>query len=336
MGGQGNPSKRLSFPGLARFVQTNEPMKRKERGKTGSFEGMFKVPENLRDRFFPVGGGGVFHGDALRTLKELPDKIVQCCVTSPPYWKLKDYGAKGQIGLEETPEEYIEKLVSVFHEVRRVLKDDGTLWLNLGDTYCRGWARCGVKAKELVGIPWRVAFALQRDGWRLRSDVIWHKPDAMPEGVNDRPTRAHEYIFLLTKTKNYYYNADAIREPHKPESLRRMSYKYRGYRKTNAISNRPHYRNPDHMCHPLGRNKRSVWTIPKSGFRGNHFATFPSEIPGICIKAGSKVGDVILDPFAGSGTSLAVATRLERTPLGIEVKKTYIKGLIVPSVLKEW
>ncbi len=294
---------------------------------------MFKVHENLRDSFFSVGGGGVFHGDALQILKELPDKIVQCCVTSPPYWKLKDYGVKGQIGLESTPEEYTEKLVSVFHEVRRVLKDDGTLWINLGDTYCRGWAHCGVKTKELVGIPWRVAFALQRDGWYLRSDVIWHKPDAMPEGVNDRPTRAHEYIFLMTKGKNYYYNADAIREPHKPESIKRMAYKYKGYRKIKSLSERPHYRNPEHMCHPLGRNKRSVWTIPKSGSRGNHSATFPSEIPEICIKAGSKAGDIILDPFAGSGTTLQSTQQLGRIPMGIELNKKYVKKLIIPTIL---
>ena len=295
---------------------------------------MFKVPENLRGSFYPVGGGGVFRGDALKILKELPDKIVQCCVTSLPYWKLKDYGVSGQIGLEETPDVSVGKLVAVFHEVRRVLQDDGTLWLNLGDTYCRGWMRCGVRTKELVGIPWKIAFALQRDGWRLRSDIIWHKPDAMPEGVNDRLTRAHEYIFLLTKSRNYYYNADAIREPHKPESLRRMAYKYKGYRKTKSISTRTHYRNPDHMCHPLGRNKRSVWTIPKSGFRGNHFATFPSEIPEICIKAGSEIGDVVLDPFAGSGTTLRSAQKLERIPIGIELKKGYIRDFIIPQIRK--
>ncbi len=296
---------------------------------------MFKVPETLKDSFFPAGSGGVFHGDALKILKELPDKTVQCCVTSPPYWKLKDYGVRGQIGMEVTPEEYVEKLVAVFHEVRRVLKDDGTLWLNLGDRYCRSRMHCGVKTKELVGIPWKVAFALQQDGWHLRCDIIWYKPDAMPEGVNDRPTRAHEYILLLTKTKNYYYDADAIREPHKPESLKRMAYKYKGYRKTKSLSERPHYRNPDHMCHPLGRNKRSVWTIAKRGFRGDHFATFPYEIPETCIKAGSKVGDIVLDPFAGSGTTLEVAAKSGRTPLGIELNEGYIRELIVPYIRKE-
>ena len=273
----------------------------------------------------------MFHGDALKVLERLPDRVVQCCVTSPPYWKLKDYGVKGQIGLEETPEEYVGKLVAMFHEVRRLLKDNGTLWLNLGDTYCRSWMRCGLQTKELVGIPWKVAFALQRDGWRLRSDIIWHKPDAMPEGVNDRPTRAHEYIFLLTKNKNYYYNADAIREPHKPESLKRMAYKYQGYRKVKSLSNRPPYRNPDHMCHPLGRNKRSVWTIAKRAFRGDHFATFPCEIPETCIKAASRIGDIILDPFAGSGTTLQVAQKLGRVPLGVELSIRYIRRLIVPS-----
>ncbi len=291
---------------------------------------MFPIPEKLRKNFFPVWGGGVFHGDALEVLKALPDRIVQCCITSPPYWSMKDYGVTGQMGLEKTPDEYVQKLTEVFHEVWRVMKDDGTLWLNLGDTYCRSWMRCGVKTKELIGIPWKVAFALQRDGWCLRCDVIWHKPDAMPEGVNDRPTRAHEYIFLLTKGKNYYYNADAIREPHKPASLKRMAYKYQGYRKVKSPSNRHHYRNPDHMCHPLGRNKRSVWTIAKRGFRGNHSATFPYEIPEICIKVGSRVGDIVIDPFAGSGTTLETAFKLGRLPLGIELNGQYIKKLIMP------
>ncbi len=294
---------------------------------------MFNIPDKLRKDFFPIGIGGVFHGDALEVLKALPDGIVQCCVTSPPYWSMKDYGVSGQIGMEETPDRYIEKLEAVFNEVWRLMKDDGTLWINLGDKYCRSWMHCGVKTKELVGIPWRVAFALQRDGWRLRSDIIWHKPDAMPEGINDRPTRAHEYIFLLTKCKNYYYNPDAIREPHKPESLKRMSYKYKGYRKTNSLSNLPHYRSPDHMCHPLGRNKRSVWTIPKRGFRGNHSATFPFEIPETCIKAGSKIGDIVLDPFAGSGTTFQPVRKLGRTYLGIELNKKYIRKLVIPAVL---
>lgn len=293
---------------------------------------MFPIPDRLRKDFFPIGCGGVFRGDALEVLKTLPDKIVQCCVTSPPYWSMKDYGVSGQIGLENTPDKYIGKLVAVFHEVRRVMKDDGTLWLNLGDTYCRSWMYSGRKIKGLIGIPWRVAFALQRDGWFLRCDVIWHKPDAMPEGVNDRPTRAHEYIFLLTKNKNYYYNADAIREPHKDVSLKRMAYKYQGYRKAKSLSSLAHYRNPDHICHPLGRNKRSVWTIPKRGFRGNHSATFPHAIPETCIKAGSKIGDIVLDPFAGSGTTLEMAAVLGRVPLGIELNERYIKELIIPSM----
>ncbi|HUI29696.1 MAG TPA: site-specific DNA-methyltransferase [Candidatus Acidoferrales bacterium] len=293
---------------------------------------MFKIPDKLRKDFFPVGAGGVFHGDALEVLRRLPDRIVQCCITSPPYWSMKDYGVPGQIGLEKSPEEYIEKLAYVLHEVRRVMKDDGTLWLNLGDTYCRGGKSCGLRPKELVGIPWRVAFALHKGGWYLRSDIIWHKPDAMPEGVNDRPTRAHEYIFLLTKSRNYYYNPDEIREPHKLVSLKRMTYKYQGYRKAKSLSSLPHYRNPDRMCHPLGRNKRSVWTIPKRGFRGNHSATFPHQIPETCIKAGSKTGDIVLDPFAGSGTTLETAARLDRVPLGIELNERYIKELIMPSV----
>lgn len=191
---------------------------------------------------------------------------------------------------------------------------------------------CGIRTKELVGIPWKVALALQQDGWCLRSDIIWHKPDAMPEGVNDRPTRAHEYIFLLTKSRNYYYDADAIREPHKPESLKRMTYKYKGCQKIKSISNRLQYRNPNHMCHPFGRNKRSVWAIAKRGFRGDHFATFPYEIPETCIKAGSRIGDIILDPFAGSGTTLEVAQKLGRVPVGVELNRQYISELIIPAM----
>jgi len=300
---------------------------------------MFKVPKKLRKDFFPIGVGGVFHGDALEVLKALPDDIVQCCVTSPPYWSLKDYGVSGQIGMEKTPDEYVERLIGVFHEVWRVIRDDGTLWLNLGDTYYRGGRNSGLKppvpsGKELVGIPWRVAFALRQSGWHLRSDIIWHKPDAMPEGVNDRPTRAHEYIFLLTKSRSYYYDADAIREPHNPQSLKRMKYKYQGYQKTKSLSSSPSYRNANHMCHPLGRNKRSVWTIAKRGFRGNHSATFPYEIPETCIKAGSKTGDIVLDPFAGSGTTLETAAKLGRVPLGIELNRGYISKLIIPSMRK--
>ncbi|MEW6062303.1 MAG: site-specific DNA-methyltransferase [Bacteroidota bacterium] len=313
--------------------------------------------------------GKIFHGDALEVLKSLPDKCIQCCVTSPPYWGLRDYGVKGQLGLESTPEEYVEKLTAVFREVRRVLKDDGTLWLNLGDSYSgsgqawrqkpdilsslqqtnKGSLHCrqsgkppvnqkvqGLKPKELVGIPWRVAFALQADGWYLRSDIIWHKSNAMPEPVTDRPTKSHEYIFLFSKSRKYFYDADAIREPHKEITLKRMRYGWDGNQKQTPRKQSTTVRNTSRMCHPKGANKRTVWTIAKGAFRGNHFATFPSEIPKTCIKAGSKICDMVLDPFAGSGTTLIASHKLERSFLGIELNKRYITRLFIPALRKSY
>src|SRR5690606_28083797 len=243
----------------------------------------------------------ILQGDVIETLRTLPDGFVHTCVTSPPYWGLRDYGVPGQIGLEETPEEYVEKMGEVFREVRRVLRDDGTLWLNLGDSYANSNAggnrrmslksTKGLKPKDLVGIPWRVAFALQSDGWYLRSDIIWAKPNAMPESVRDRPTKAHEYIFLMSKSPRYYYDADAIREPYarlwneknggsfaKPNHEEAQAKKVSG-----ALNHRGSYPMPN----PLGRNKRTVWSIPTKPFKGAHFAVFPPDLIEPCILAGA-------------------------------------------------
>jgi DNA modification methylase len=274
----------------------------------------------------------IINADVLDSLRRLPDQSIQCCITSPPYWGLRDYGVVGQIGLEPTPEEYVEKMVEVFREVRRVLRDDGTLWLNLGDSYngsggaggdyAPGGLKAGqpkypgrrisaLKPKDLVGIPWRVAFALQEDGWYLRSDIIWHKPNPMPESVRDRPTKAHEYMFLLTKSGKYYYDADAVREPCATSDHER------------GDGNGP-YR-ADHFNHnPLGRNRRDVWTIPTRPYKGAHFATFPPALVEPCLLAGSKAGDAVLDPFGGSGTVGAVATEHGRDAVLIELNPDYI------------
>lgn len=301
-------------------------------------------------------------GDALALLREMPDKCVQTCVTSPPYWGLRDYGVAGQLGLERTPEEYVAHMVEVFREVRRVLRDDGTLWLNLGDSYCAtpnswtGWdsstltmphgrprsiqiaqmasIRGGrefpnLKPKDLVGIPWRVAFALQADGWWLRSDIIWHKPNPMPESVTDRPTKSHEYLFLLSKSARYYYDVDAIREPH----IHADDPRNDGRRHTYAYDAKHNQVDPDRQrtktdCvsfHPNGRNARSVWTITTRPYREAHFATFPPEMPRRCILAGSKPGDTVLDPFAGAGTTGLVADRLGRNFVGFDINPAYVE-----------
>ena len=275
----------------------------------------------------------------------LDDQSVQCCVTSPPYWGLRDYGVDGQLGLESTPEEYVANMVAVFREVRRVLKDDGTLWLNLGDSYANTGGMTGgtnskegsnsrasrmftcgyralspgLKPKDLVGIPWRVAFALQADGWWLRSDIIWSKPNPMPESITDRPTKAHEYIFLLSKSARYYFDADAISEP----SIRAGSVNggcYGG----NAPPGVGRGIRPDIIIGER-RNIRTVWTIATRPYPDAHFATFPEELPRLCIKAGSKPGDTVLDPFAGSGTTIKVARNLGRHGIGVELNPEYLK-----------
>jgi site-specific DNA-methyltransferase (cytosine-N4-specific) len=253
----------------------------------------------------------LFEGDALHVLQLLPSRSVQCIVTSPPYWGLRDYNVPNQIGLEDTLPQFINRLLAVFAEVRRVLRDDGVFWLNIGDGYTsgnRGWrapdeknpARAmsvrpntpeGLKRKDLLGIPWRLAFALQDDGWFLRTDIVWHKPNAMPESVKDRPTRAHEYLFMLTKNEHYYYDREAVTEKN-------------------------------------GRNCRSVWNINTQGFAGAHFATFPKQLIEPCIKSSTKNGDFVLDPFFGSGTVGVVAQQLNRRFVGIELQPDYVRMAI--------
>ncbi|MDD3040436.1 site-specific DNA-methyltransferase [Bacteroides sp.] len=288
----------------------------------------------------------LYQGDALKIIKDLVSESIHCCVTSPPYWGLRDYGVEGQLGLEPTPEEYVSKVVEVFREVKRVLRKDGTLWLNLGDSYAKeGLSGMGdptigernlggmepikkkipqgLKPKDLVGIPWRVAFALQSDGWYLRSDIIWSKPNPMPESVIDRPSKSHEYIFLLSKSNRYYYDYKSIKEPVTESSIKRLA-------QTTLADQRGSSRVP---CKTNGnmkavggieyRNKRTVWNIPTSRFSEAHFATFPTELVKPCILAGCPVGGTALDPYAGSGTTLFVAEQLERNSVGIELKPEY-------------
>ena len=365
----------------------------------------------------------IIQGDCLEGLRTLPDASVHCCVTSPPYWGLRDYGHDGQIGLESTPEAYVARMVEVFREVRRVLRDDGTLWLNLGDSYASGGRTYrapdgkdskngrvtgsyrpkdpeGIKPKDLVGIPWRVAFALQADGWYLRQDIIWHKPNPMPESVRDRCTKAHEYVFLLTKSERYYYDAEAVKEAFADERQGNPGNYKNGYSggagRNNGDTNGRAW-NEDGKA--TGRNRRSVWTVTTKPYSGAHFAVMPAALVEPCIKAGcpeqccpvcgagyeriveQKKGDTeasdrpkrtagmssktstlslsgngskewaerggkrltlgwqpacdcaasgtipgtVLDPFAGSGTTLAVAAELGRNGIGCELNPEYIE-----------
>jgi DNA modification methylase len=331
----------------------------------------------------------------------LASESVHCCVTSPPYWGLRDYGVAGQIGLERTPEEYISAMVKVFWGVWRVLRDDGTLWLNIGDTYSGSWARSsnpggklnspmqqsnqgsyvgdhaaeivppGCKPKDLIGIPWMLAFALRAGGWYLRSDIIWSKPNPMPESVTDRPTKSHEYIFLLSKSERYYYDQDAIREPWLESSLERLKTGWDGNKKRDwpgsgqnnfdrymgktedEIANLPgrnkrsvwradehrsahmedtprndgaRWRIADGGVAPRGDgNRRSVWEIATQPFAEAHFATFPEELIKPCILAGCPAGGIVLDPFAGSGTTALVARNLQCHAIGIEMNPAYLE-----------
>jgi DNA modification methylase len=270
----------------------------------------------------------LINGDVRQVLSELEPESVQCVVTSPPYWDLRDYGSDGQLGLEATPEGYIDNLVDVFREVKRVLSNDGTLWLNLGDGYLQ---------KKLVGMPWRVALALQADGWWLRNDIIWSKPNPMPEPVKDRLTKSHEYIFLLTKSKTYYYDHESIKEPYSESSIQRINQatfdtQKGGSKDYGKVS--VHSKNTNSIRGTLekfkenlgtGRNRRTVWEIVTRPYPEAHFATFPEEIPELCIKAGTKAGDLVLDPFVGSGTTCAVASRLGRESIGIDLSEEYLK-----------
>jgi DNA modification methylase len=287
----------------------------------------------------------ILQGNCLETLSSLEEKSVNTCVTSPPYWGLRDYGNGDQLGQEETPEKFTENLVKLFREVRRVLRDDGTVWLNLGDSYNgsggqgtkpnimskeaaegRGGKAIkvnGIKPKDLIGIPWRVAFALQADGWYLRQDIIWSKPNPMPESVTDRCTKAHEYIFLLSKSPKYYYDNEAIKEDSAESSKDRLNQDIKNQKgsirvpgKTNGTMN---------AVGGEKRNKRSVWAVATQSYSEAHFATYPPELIKPCILAGCPEGGTVLDPFGGSGTTAQVASNLNRNAILCELNPEYVE-----------
>lgn len=288
-------------------------------------------------------------GDCLTSMQFMEDQSVHCCITSPPYFGLRDYGVEGQIGLEPAPEEFVATMVAVFREVRRVLRDDGTVWLNLGDSYARppakggsgpggknrdwygdnyGKARgaaipAGLKDKDLIGIPWRVAFALQADGWYLRQDIIWHKPNPMPESVRDRCTKGHEYIFLLSKSPKYHFDAEAIKEPAVTNDTRRP-YGSKGANMLDArgLDAQGKGRQRE-VADGLTRNRRSVWTVPTKPFKGAHFAVFPPDLIEPCVLAGCPEGGTILDPFGGAGTTGLVAEKHGRNAILCELNPEY-------------
>lgn len=298
----------------------------------------------------------IYCGDALTVLKTLPDNSVNCCITSPPYYALRDYGVDGQIGREETPALYVERLTSIFREVRRVLTPDGTLWLNIADTYAgkgnQGEALDpkypngrtgqvvalngkveGCKAKDMIGIPWLLAFALRSDGWYLRSDIIWMKANPMPESTKDRPSRCYEHIFLLSKSRKYFFDAKAISEPIAPATAERLKRGMKGGNKygkpvpgqpqTQTI-NRPraHGEITDSMINPM-RNKRDVWVVNTVPFKGGHYAAYPPKLVEPCLLAGCLEGGIVLDPFFGSGTTGMVAKQMGRHYIGIELNPEY-------------
>lgn len=309
-------------------------------------------------------------------LQTLPSESVDCCVTSPPYYQLRDYGCEGQIGLEKSVEEYIDKLVAVFREVRRVLKRDGTLWVNIADSYAgSGKAKgqttpfakvqagnkgitqgnlnvtpkCGCKQKDLLGVPWLLALALRNDGWYLRQDIIWQKPNPMPESVKDRCTKSHEYIFLLSKSRKYYFDTEAISEPAAESTLSRIAQNVSAQHGSERIPGKtngpmkavkPRYGGKKYTEDPEvfnrtksgtlydyapRRNKRDVWTVTTKPFKGAHFATFPKDLIKPCVLAGSPRGGVILDPFAGSGTTGVVAAENGRKYVLIELSESYME-----------
>lgn len=293
-------------------------------------------------------------GDCADVLKTMPDGLVNTCITSPPYFGLRDYGVDGQIGLESSPDEFVSRLVAIFREVRRVLRDDGTLYLNLGDSYNAyngnrgrslgsannrhheimptlvggsGLTVRGLKNKDLIGIPWRVAFALQADGWYLRQDIIWSKPNPMPESVRDRCTRAHEYIFMLSKSARYYYDSESIREQAVSSTINKFtdggSDKQRGHSRRHAGFNGRYAQKLAQDGLPDSRNRRSVWTVATKPFKGSHFATFPPELIEPCVLAGCPSGGMVLDPFGGAGTTGLVAKMHGRSATLIELNKKY-------------
>lgn len=290
----------------------------------------------------------IYQGDALEILKQIPDESVNMCVTSPPYYGLRDYGMDGQIGLEDSPEAFINRLVGVFREVRRVLRDDGTLWVNIGDSYAgsgkgawqnkegqketyvpdtdspqvkmpKTWD--GIKQKDLIGIPWMLAFALRVDGWYLRQDVIWHKTNPMPESVTDRCTKSHEYLFLLSKSPKYYYDANAIKEK---TITHDTNLRDRDASKLNNCPGRTRMGGLTHNDYEY-RNKRDVWIVATVPFSGAHFATFPEKLIEPCILAGCPKGGVVLDCFNGAGTTGVVCAKLGREYIGIELNPEYVE-----------
>lgn len=313
----------------------------------------------------------VIIGDALTELKRMETESVSCCVTSPPYYNLRDYSTNNQIGLETTPDEYISKLTEIFREVRRVLKKDGTLWLNIGDSYAGSgkgkkdthttnknnkgtlnnfalqgnFQNAEIKPKDLIGIPWLLAFALRNDGWYLRQDIIWNKPNCMPESVKDRCTRSHEYVFLLSKSRKYYYDSEAISEPIAGSSTKRYLQNIEAQKgsdrqpgKTNGKmkavlprfggkkyveGSNDRTKNGNLYIPTLRRNKRDVWTISTAGFKGAHFAVFPEKLIEPCVHAGCPNGGTALDPFCGSGTTGVVAEKNNRNFIGIELNPEY-------------
>ena len=265
-------------------------------------------------------------GDCREVLPTLPPKSVRCCVTSPPYWGQRSYlhqnhpAKPREIGQEPSVAEYIETLVGVFREVWRVLMNDGTLWLNLGDGYATTAdraRRAGVKHGDLMGLPWRTALALQADGWHFRSDIIWHKPNPKPESVRDRPTKSHEYLFLFSKAPHYYYDVDALRE--KVTSTGGASFGKQRHSTAGTGAQSRRLKSASQRNHPKGKNKRSVWSVPVLSFHGAHFAVFPPTLIKPCILAGSREGDSVLDPFAGSGTTALVAEQLSRDAILIDI-----------------
>lgn len=320
----------------------------------------------------------IYNLPCLEMLIKLPDNSIDCCVTSPPYYGLRDYGVEGQLGLEATPDEYVMKMVQIFSRVKRVLKDEGTLWLNLGDSYASSTKGSGgpsskqdsnagsrynprkfnhgVKEKDLMGIPWMVAFALRADGWYLRQDIIWHKPNPMPESVTDRCTKSHEYIFLLSKSARYFYDADAIKTDVAKDSVKRLlqdidkqsgsdrvpgktngnmkavigNFGGKKGRETHIEKGDPNYRNGhEQWGRPyyaeMKANKKSVWTVATKPFSEAHFATFPEDLIVPCIKAGCPEGGIVLDPFMGAGTTALVAHKLNRNYIGSEINPEYCK-----------
>jgi DNA modification methylase len=270
----------------------------------------------------------ILNGDCRTILPCLPSNMFNTCVTSPPYFGLRDYGHPDQLGLEQTPGEYVANLVEICREVRRVLRDDGTFWLNLGDSYNnrakRGGVRMsltndGLKEKDLIGIPWKVAFALQADGWYLRQDIIWSKPNAMPESVTDRCTKSHEYIFMFSKTPRYYFDAESIKEP----SVDPESHKGMRRRSPDKRQGDPFFATKVGKVYTK-RNRRSVWHVSTKPFKGAHFATFPPDLIEPCVLAGAPIGGMVLDPFAGAGTTALVSHRLNRGSVSIELNASYV------------